>query len=69
MNVYSAGIDLQRIGVHPLDDILPETAFVKLMWVLGQTTDRAEIVKMMRTNYADEYNPRRPAGEKHGRID
>jgi glutamyl-tRNA(Gln) amidotransferase subunit D len=59
MNVYSTGIDLQKIGVHPLEDMLPETALVKLMWVLGQTEDPRKIAEMMRTNLAGEISPRR----------
>jgi glutamyl-tRNA(Gln) amidotransferase subunit D len=59
MNVYSTGIDLQKIGVHPLEDILPETALVKLMWVLGQTDDHSKVAEMMRTNLAGEISPRR----------
>jgi glutamyl-tRNA(Gln) amidotransferase subunit D len=59
MNVYSTGIDLQKIGVNPLEDMLPETALVKLMWVLGQTDDARKIAEMMRTNLAGEISPRR----------
>jgi len=59
MNVYSTGIDLQKIGVHPLEDMLPETALVKLMWVLGQTEDPSRIVEMMRMNLAGEMSARR----------
>ena len=59
MNVYSTGIDLQKIGVHPLEDMLPETALVKLMWVLGQTEDPGKIAEMMHTNLAGEISPRR----------
>jgi glutamyl-tRNA(Gln) amidotransferase subunit D len=59
MNVYSTGIDLQKIGVNPLEDMLPETALVKLMWVLGQTEDPRKIAEMMRTSLAGEISPRR----------
>jgi glutamyl-tRNA(Gln) amidotransferase subunit D len=62
MNVYSTGIDLQKIGVHPLEDILPETALVKLMWVLGQTKDPTRIAEVMRTNLVGEISPRRSDG-------
>jgi glutamyl-tRNA(Gln) amidotransferase subunit D len=34
-NVYSAGRDLQKTGIIFLEDMLPETAFVKLAWILG----------------------------------
>ena len=67
MNVYSTGIDLQKIGVHPLEDILPETALVKLMWVLGQTDDPARITEMMRSNLVGEISSRRPEGFENGK--
>jgi glutamyl-tRNA(Gln) amidotransferase subunit D len=35
MNVYSKGRDLQQLGVISGEDMLPETAFVKLAWLLG----------------------------------
>ena len=62
MNVYSTGIDLQKIGVTPLEDMLPETALVKLMWVLGQSQDPTQIARMMRSSLAGEISPRRPEG-------
>jgi len=37
MHVYDTGRDLLDRGVIPLDDMLPETGLVKLMWALGQT--------------------------------
>ncbi len=67
MNVYSTGVDLQKIGVHPLEDILAETALVKLMWVLGQTEDPAKVAEMMRANLAGEISPRRPEGSEDGK--
>ncbi len=66
MNVYSTGIDLQKIGIHPLEDMLPETAFVKLMWVLGQTSDSGKVAEMMRTNLVGEISPRRLEASEHG---
>jgi glutamyl-tRNA(Gln) amidotransferase subunit D len=58
MNVYEAGRDLQAKGVIPLEDMLPETALVKLMWVLGQTKDIEEAKLLMKTNVAGEISPR-----------
>jgi glutamyl-tRNA(Gln) amidotransferase subunit D len=58
MNVYDAGRDLQALGVIPLEDMLPETALVKLMWVLGQTDDSEEAKKLLKTNVAGEFSPR-----------
>jgi len=58
MRVYSTGRDLLKIGVTPLDDMLPETAYVKLSWVLAQTTDVEEIKKTMLTPMAGEIGER-----------
>ncbi len=58
MNVYNTGRDLQALGVVPLEDMLPETALVKLMWVLGQTKDSEEAITMLTTNVAGELSPR-----------
>ena len=58
MNVYDSGRDLQGLGVIPLEDMLPETALVKLMWVLGQTKDLDEAKTLLKTNVAGELSPR-----------
>jgi glutamyl-tRNA(Gln) amidotransferase subunit D len=58
MNVYSTGRDLQALGILPLGDMLPETALVKMMWVLAQTKDAEEAKKMLKTNIAGELLPR-----------
>ncbi|MEE9323730.1 MAG: Glu-tRNA(Gln) amidotransferase subunit GatD [Candidatus Aenigmarchaeota archaeon] len=42
----------------PGEDMLSETAYVKLMWVLGKTKKSEEIRKLMLTNYAGEITPR-----------
>ena len=59
LNVYSTGRDMMSAGAIPLGDMLPETAYVKLMWVLGQTEDRDEAKKMMLSNIAGEVTSRR----------
>jgi glutamyl-tRNA(Gln) amidotransferase subunit D len=58
MTVYDAGRDLLAIGVIPLEDMLPETALVKLMWVLGQTKKVDEAKQLLKTNIAHEFSPR-----------
>ena len=58
MNVYSTGRDLLSAGVIPGEDMLPETAFVKLMYVLGQTKKIEEIREMMGTNMVGEIRSR-----------
>lgn len=65
MRVYSTGRDLLKIGVTPLDDMLPETAYVKLSWALAQSTDVDEVRRMMLTNMAGEIGERsRPSEAK-----
>jgi len=58
MNVYDCGRDLLALGVIPLEDMLPETAVVKLMWVFGQTRDVEEAKKLLMANIAGEFSPR-----------
>lgn len=54
MSVYVTGRDLLNIGVVPLEDMIPETALVKLMWVLGQTKSMDKIREMMINPVAGE---------------
>jgi len=58
MNVYDTGRDLLSFGVIPTEDMFPETALVKLMWVLGQTDNIQEAIKLFKTNIAGEFAPR-----------
>jgi len=58
MNVYDTGRDLLALGVIPLEDMLPETALVKLMWILGQTQNPEEAKILLKTNIAGEFSPR-----------
>ena len=58
MNVYDQGRDLLALGVISLDDMLPETAFVKLRWVLGQTAKTEEAKRLLIENVANEYSSR-----------
>jgi glutamyl-tRNA(Gln) amidotransferase subunit D len=46
------------MGVIPLEDMLPETALIKLMWILGQTSDTEEAKGLLKTNIAGEFSPR-----------
>ena len=59
LNVYSTGRDMLSAGAVSLGDMLPETAYVKLMWAMGQTQDAEEVRKIMLTNIAGELSTRR----------
>ena len=58
MNVYDTGRDLLTLGVVPTAEMFPETALVKLMWVLGQTSDPEEAKKLFTTDVVGEFSPR-----------
>ena len=60
MYVYETGRDLMDIGVVPLDNMLPETALMKLGWVLGHTDDHDRVMKMMRKPISHEITEREP---------
>ncbi len=60
MYVYDTGRDLLDIGVVPLDNMLPETALMKLGWVLGHTREHDEVLAMMRDPVNHEITSREP---------
>lgn len=60
MFVYDTGRDMMAKGIIPAGNMLPEVAWVKLSWILGQTEDPAEVKKMMLTSVNDEISPREP---------
>ncbi len=60
MYVYDTGRDLMDLGVVPLDNMLPETALMKLSWVLGRTDDHDEVLRRMREPVAGEITEREP---------
>lgn len=62
MRVYSTGRRLLEMGVIPCEDMLSETAYVKLMWVLGHTQDQEKVKEMMLRNYAGEIVKRTQTG-------
>lgn len=61
MYVYDTGRDMMEIGVIPAANMLPEVAYMKLCWALGQTTDREEVKKIMLTPIAGEITEREPS--------
>jgi glutamyl-tRNA(Gln) amidotransferase subunit D len=60
MFVYDTGRDLMAKGIIPAENMLPETAFIKLSWALGQTSDLEKVREIMLTPINDEITPREP---------
>lgn len=60
MYVYDTGRDLMTLGIVPASNMLPEVAYMKLCWVLGQTNDREEVQRLMLTPVSDEITDREP---------
>ena len=56
MTVYESGRDLLKLGIIPLEDMIPETALVKAMWALGNSTDLDEMKQLMTDNLASEFH-------------
>ena len=61
MYVYDTGRDMMELGVVPGANMLPEVAYVKLGWTLGQTRDLQEVRKIMMTPIAGEITDREPS--------
>ncbi|MDL2227719.1 Glu-tRNA(Gln) amidotransferase subunit GatD [Bacteroidales bacterium OttesenSCG-928-K03] len=60
MFVYDTGRDIMAKGVIPCGNMLPEVAFIKLSWALGQTEDPEEVKRLMLTPINDEITEREP---------
>ncbi|GAG64006.1 unnamed protein product [marine sediment metagenome] len=54
MNVYERGRELLAVGVIPGGPLLPETAFVKLAYVLGKEKDPERITQLMQSDIVGE---------------
>jgi len=57
MNVYRDGRILKEMGVIPLGDMLAETAWCKLSWVLGHASDYEDVRSEMLRDVAGELDP------------
>lgn len=60
MYVYETGRELMELGVTPLGNMLPETAYMKLGWALGQTGDVEEVRRIMARPIAGDITEREP---------
>ena len=60
MFVYDTGRDMMAKGVIPAENMLPEVAYIKLSWALGQTNDLEKVKEIMLTPINDEITPREP---------
>ena len=60
MFVYDTGRDLMDKGVIPAENMLPEIAYIKLGWALGQTNDPKKVKEIMLTPINDEITTKEP---------
>lgn len=60
MFVYDTGRDLMAKGIIPAENMLPEVAYVKLAWALGQTQDLDRVRDIMLTPVCGEITEREP---------
>ena len=60
MFVYDTGRDLMAKGIIPAENMLPEVAYVKLAWALGQTDDLDKVRELMLTPICGEITEREP---------
>ena len=60
MFVYDTGRDLMAKGIVPAENMLPEVAYVKLAWALGQTDDLEAVRELMLTPICGEITEREP---------
>ncbi|MBU2500409.1 Glu-tRNA(Gln) amidotransferase subunit GatD [bacterium] len=60
MYVYETGREIMGLGVIPAANMLPEVAYVKLGWAMGQSQDREEVKRIMMTPVAGEITEREP---------
>jgi L-asparaginase len=54
MRLYHVGRAALEAGAIPAMDMTPETTLVKLMWVLGQTSDLPTVASMMEKSFTGE---------------
>ncbi|MHA2060216.1 MAG: Glu-tRNA(Gln) amidotransferase subunit GatD [Candidatus Ranarchaeia archaeon] len=68
MNVYRTGVELLDRGIVQGKDMVTETAYAKLSWVLGQTQDYLKVLELLRKNLSGEFSPTSRESDFIGRI-
>lgn len=63
LNVYNTGRDMLKAGAITVLDMLPETAYVKLMWALANSDSVEAAKELMQTPFANEMSDRRTIDE------
>ncbi|UCE13139.1 MAG: Glu-tRNA(Gln) amidotransferase subunit GatD [Candidatus Heimdallarchaeota archaeon] len=58
LSVYENGRQLQKAGVIPLSNILPEIAYIKLAYLLGNYRESEKIKELMKMNLKGEIKSR-----------
>jgi glutamyl-tRNA(Gln) amidotransferase subunit D len=59
--VYATGRELLRAGVLYLGDLLPETAYAKMVWALGHSSDPKVVGDLLFRDRAGEFHERHDA--------
>ncbi len=59
LNVYATGRDMLKAGAIPGEDMLPEVAYTKLMWVMGNYKEYEKVRELMVKNLRGEISERR----------
>ena len=54
MTVYDTGRDLLDLGIIPLSDMSSETAVVKAMWALSNSSNTIDLIEIMKLNLSHE---------------
>ena len=60
MFVYDTGRDLMAKGIIPAENMLPEVAYIKLGWALGQTDDLDKVRDIMLSPVCGDITEREP---------
>ena len=58
MNVYTPGRKLQEVGVLSAGDMIPETAYIKLAWLLSNYK-KEDVIKLFNQNLRGELSLQR----------